>query len=258
MEDLRLLDPGAFGSVFITGYYYAHDRGEGWFIWEENNSGVDNGGTIISPNGAPAFGRWVRLIQQAEIIPQIFGAMEATDFGVASNIQSMNDWCNTPGNQEFRKVSIPPGSYFIDGNVDFSGSIDLEISHKAYFVSHVGSTGTLSITCEYVTIRNRTDPLVAIGINLVFNPEDLDIKVNPVWFNGAPSFTALEQCSTTCGNRDFYFSTNLYIDDVETGSLTLPNLYFENGTVFDNRSTTSAITINSIEEDVRTGPIFTN
>ena len=256
IADLRLLDPGAFGAVYVSGYYASSDRGEGWFVWEENLSSSDNGGTVIAPNAGPSFGRWVRNVQQAEIIPQIFGAMTDTAFGVASNFQSMIDWCNESGNEEYRKINVLPGLYYIDGNVDFDNSIDLEISNKAFFTSHPASSGTLSITCGYVNIRNRTEPLVVVGIDLVFNPVDTTIRVNPRWFNGSPSFTALEQCATTSGTRDFQISTTLFIDAVETGSLILPNLYFEKDAVFDNQSSTVTIDINSVVAEPRTNPIF--
>ena len=258
MADLRLLDPGAFGSVYITGYYETSDRGEGWFIWKENLATTDNGGTIISPNGAPAFGRWVRNIQQSEVIPQIFGAMTDTAGGVASNFQSMIGWCNESGNEEYRKILVNPGLYYIDGNVDFDNNIDLEISHGVYFTSHPATTGTLTITCKYVNIRNRVDPLVVSGITLVFNPADINIKVNHIWFNGAPSFSALEQCSTTSGGRNIYVASTMYIDAVETGSLTLQNLFFEETASFDNRSTSASIDILSVNSGVRVTPIFVN
>jgi hypothetical protein len=258
MAELRLLDPGAFGSVYITGYYEASDRGEDWFIWDENLSSADNGGTIISPNGAPAFGRWVRNVQQAEIIPQIFGGMTDTTFGVASNFQSMIDWCNEVGNEEYRKILINPGVYYIDGNVDFDNNIDLEIADRAFFASHPATSGTLSITCSNVNIVGANYNIVALDITLVFNPTDTTIRVNPQWFNGAPSFSALEQCATTSGTRDFQISSNLYIDPVETGSLSLPNLYFEKDAIFDNRSTSVSIYINSVNAGARSTPIFSN
>ena len=262
IQDLRNLDAGQFQMVFVAGYYEPHDRGEGWFIWEENNSDADNGGTIINSSGAPAFGRWVRLIQQAEIIPQIFGGMEATAFGVASNFQSMIDWCNQGGNEEYRKITIPTGGYFLDGNVDFNGGIDLEMSDQTFFTSHPATSGTLTITCHKVDVNKKTLPLVLSDITLVFNPSDVNIRTNPRWYGDA-NFENFTQCVTTSGSRELDIYSGLNIENTATGTLFVSGMHWHGdvggNNVFNIESTNLNITIDEIfVESERDSEIFTN
>jgi len=261
IADLRLLDPGAFGAVFVTGYYEGADRGEGWFLWDANNSTADNGGTIISPNGAPAFGRWKRLLQQSKIIPQIFGAMTNTSFGVASNMQSMIDWCNAAGNEEYLKVRLDPGNYFIDGNVDFDNNIDLEVADGVIFDNHPATSGTLTITCQSAIIETKIDSIVGNDISLVFNPTDVSINLNPAWY-GFPNFAKLVSIALNLGVRDIDVYTTLEIEPTASGTLQFNNMYFYNGAVFNILSTNVAVNIGEIRSENRVGtsgvnfPIF--
>ena len=255
IADLRLLDPGAFGAVFVTGYYEGADRGEGWFLWDANNSTADNGGTIISPNGAPAFGRWKRLLQQSKIIPQIFGAMDNTSFGVASNMQSMIDWCNAAGNEEYLKVRLDPGNYFIDGNVDFDNNIDLEVADGVIFDNHPATSGTLTITCQSVIIEAKTTAIVGSDISLVFNPTDTTINLNPAWY-GILDFAKLASIALNLGTRDIDVYTTLVIEPTASGTLQFNTMYFYNNAVFNILSTSVNVNIEAIETDTRNTAIF--
>lgn len=56
---LKAMDvPSAAISVFVLGYYAAHDLGGGQYTWDAASVAADNGGTVIRPNSAPASGRW--------------------------------------------------------------------------------------------------------------------------------------------------------------------------------------------------------
>ena len=266
IADLRLLDPGAFGAVFVSGYYEGADRGEGWFLWDANNSTADNGGTIISPNGAPSFGRWKRLIHQSKIIPQIFGAMTNTSFGVSSNMQSMIDWCNTAGNEEYLKVRLDPGNYFIDGNVDFDNNIDLEVADGAIFDNHPATSGTLTITCQSAIIETKRTSIVGADISLVFNPTDVSINLNPAWY-GPSNFAKLASIANpaTLGARDLDVYTTLQIEAAGTsGNIGFNNMYFYDGGVFNIESTIVSVDIGEIRAENRVAtsgtnfPIFVN
>jgi len=266
IADLRLLDPGAFGAVFVSGYYEGADRGEGWFLWDANNSIADNGGTIISPNGAPSFGRWKRLLQQSKIIPQIFGAMTNTSFGVSSNMQSMIDWCNTAGNEEYLKVRLDPGNYFIDGNVDFDNNIDLEVADGVIFDNHAATSGTLTITCQSAIIETKRTAIVGSDISLVFNPTDVSINLNPAWY-GPSNFAKLASIAnpSTLGVRDLDVYTTLQIEAAGTsGNIGFNNMYFYDGSVFNIESTIVSVDIGEIRAENRVptsgvnSPIFVN
>jgi len=258
IADLRLLDPGAFGAVFITGYYEVGDRGEGWFVWDENSNAVDNGGTVISPNGAPSFGRWKRLIQQTKIIPQIFGAMTETAFGVSSNMQSLVDWCNESGNEEYTKLRLDPGSYFVDGSVGIDGQIDLEVADGVVFDNHPATSGTVSITCKSAIIETKTSSIVGDDITLIFNPTDMTIRVNNAWF-GSSDFALLDHILSTSGlNRDWDVYTTLEIENGAVGVLNFPDLYFFNNAVFNIISTSALVNINTIISLARNTFIFPN
>ena len=265
IADLRLLDPGAFGAVFVSGYYEGADRGEGWFLWDANNSIADNGGTIISPNGAPSFGRWKRLLQQSKIIPQIFGAMTNTSFGVSSNMQSMIDWCNTAGNEEYLKVRLDPGNYFIDGNVAFDNNIDLEVADGVIFDNHAATSGTLTITCQSAIIEAKTTAIVGSDISLVFNPTDISINLNPAWY-GTSNYDKLIGISNPAnlGARDLDVYTALTIEPGGTGAIAFNNMYFYDGGLFNINNVDVSVSILEIRAENRISssglnyPIFVN
>lgn len=63
---LRALpQPSSALQYLVRGYYVAGDGGGGTFRWNAADATVDNGGTVIIPNSAPAAGRWNRITDQS-------------------------------------------------------------------------------------------------------------------------------------------------------------------------------------------------
>jgi hypothetical protein len=57
-----LTPPNRKAVVYVDGYYTADDGGGGWLLWVPASTKTDNGGTVFTPDTAPANGRWERGI----------------------------------------------------------------------------------------------------------------------------------------------------------------------------------------------------
>lgn len=66
-------EPSSMVSITVRGYYAANDGGGGDFHFDTASSEVDNGGTIIKPNGTNTLGRWKRVLP-GWVTPAMFGA----------------------------------------------------------------------------------------------------------------------------------------------------------------------------------------
>ena len=71
LKELAAPDNQAFQEV--QGYYAAGDGGGGSFWWDKDSTSTDNGGTVITPDSAPASGRW-RALDVVTINIRQFGA----------------------------------------------------------------------------------------------------------------------------------------------------------------------------------------
>ena len=94
MTDLKAISSATFvdGDLCILrGYRSTSTDGNGTFIWDSSASDSDNGGTIITPDDAPASGRWLR-IYTGGIDPHWFGCYangsdnDDTAFGRGRNV----------------------------------------------------------------------------------------------------------------------------------------------------------------------------
>jgi hypothetical protein len=70
---LKALEAGVLPCMTVLGYYVPGDGGGGDFYWDATSAAPDDGGTIITPNGGPATGRWHRMFNDA-ISVKWFGA----------------------------------------------------------------------------------------------------------------------------------------------------------------------------------------
>jgi hypothetical protein len=94
------------GQIFLRGYYRPGDGGEGYFLWDPNNTANDNGGTVIDPARNGDAGRWVRMTRGAFVTPLWWGAKFDDTADDSAPIQAAIDFAVAAGGE----VLLPPGS----------------------------------------------------------------------------------------------------------------------------------------------------
>jgi hypothetical protein len=179
MEDLRALDAGVAGQlVYISGYYEIADGGEGWFAWDASSVEADNGGTIIAPPSSPATGRWLRLLEEEYLTPNLFGSIPDSALVSASNQQAMANWATS--HPLYKVIRIPRGEYNLGGNLIFTNLIHLIVEDGAKYVSP-DLSATLTITCESVEMISRSPIVDPDEVTLEFDPVDVNVPYRPEW-----------------------------------------------------------------------------
>ncbi|QDH83731.1 putative tail fiber protein [Achromobacter phage vB_AxyP_19-32_Axy04] len=69
-----VLAAGKTVTISLLGFHEVGDGGGGQFYWKGNSNQVDDGGTVISPDGNPATGRWLRVRDHGYANVRWFGA----------------------------------------------------------------------------------------------------------------------------------------------------------------------------------------
>ena len=206
--DLRALDAGAYDTVYVLGYYAVGDGGGGWFRWNGTDGTADNSGTIISPNGAPAFGRWLRNFNTNTVYPMYFGIkVDDSSFKVESLFASMIDWCSA--NLFYSQIRIPRGDYDINGSVSFTVGTSVIIDAGAKFVS----TDAVATSVDFLGNLVVTSRTALVDDNITLNINSVnDLDVYPEWWGAAGNGTTddtsyiLEAQNLTNANKIILFT----------------------------------------------------
>lgn len=103
-----LATPASAIAVNVQGYLVRGDGGGGIFWWDSASATADNGGTIISPDSAPASGRWKRLYSGPANV-RWFGAKGD---GVTNDVSAFSSAISTA-----KEVYMPPGNYLLGGGL---------------------------------------------------------------------------------------------------------------------------------------------
>lgn len=108
VADLQAYQGASGRPVYLQGYSSTGDGGEGWWYWDPSSNATATTGTIIAVSGV-ATGRWVRMLDRAEVSVKWFGATGdgSTDDGAA--IQAAIDAMSALGGGV---VYFPKGTYY--------------------------------------------------------------------------------------------------------------------------------------------------
>ncbi|MFC5356490.1 glycosyl hydrolase family 28-related protein [Azospirillum himalayense] len=99
----------ALGSISVTGYHSAGDRGGGLFVWDNVSTVADDGGLVIRPDGAVTVGRWRRVSTTGGVNVQWYGAKGD---GVTDDIAALDRAAAAmSGEGWLRYLYAPRGSY---------------------------------------------------------------------------------------------------------------------------------------------------
>jgi len=218
VESLKALDVSLYSLAYVVGYTDKGDNGGGWFYYDSTNSDTDNGGTIINPDGG-GLGRWLRILNDDAIRPEMFGAIpEQPLLNVVTNLESMIDWCNDGTNQ--KNIQFSPNKYYINGDVLFDGELIVNIPDGCEFVKNQGTGESMvTISCYDAVIDSFSTPLVdptglTYSTNLTFNVGNKTREVAPEWWgcqsNGANTDVQLLACIANSSGRIAFSGGSTY------------------------------------------------
>ena len=164
IADLRALTAGEYSLVYVAGYWIENDGGGGWFNYSPNENEDHNGGTVISPNGSPATGRYLRNLENWEVSVQYFGATSTAQSVVGTYCQNALTWCLAND----RSLIFPADNYTFGSSQTFLGDLTITIKENAVF--NVETTPlTLSFTPTTLEVEGKTNHR-GDNITLVLNP----------------------------------------------------------------------------------------
>lgn len=177
--NLPNLTPGVASLVYCTGYYNPGDGGEGYFQWAPNSMLPDDGGSVISPTGSPAQGRWKRLFPVGPTPAAYWGALNNAPSFVDGRLANAWTWCLNNNHQLY----LQPGKYPIAASVSFGTSLQREgslmIGEGVEFDG--GSGSSVSIYVQTLDIQSTTGLITNFTISLIIKPA-YAIEILPEWW----------------------------------------------------------------------------
>lgn len=177
---LKGLTPGSFEAVYVLGYYEEGDSGGGWFTWDPAAVDAEDAGSVITPAGDPATGRWFRVFDADQINAAQWGAMPSAPSTVDSLLLAMMDFANA--NPEHSTAIIPGGDLNISGSFSLTGDVDLIIQGGARFVC--SNIATITITSRDAKVSGN-DPIVNGNVTIAWFPQSQRDANIGWWGNGA-------------------------------------------------------------------------
>lgn len=165
IADLRLSTGFQGEHVFVSGYAGLNDGGGGFFYWDAQSNGADNGGTIIQATGI-AIGRWIRVMLSSDVSVKYFGAKGNGTIDDTAAIQAAIDYALR---SKIANVFMPDGRYLT------SGPIHLGYGNGYVTVNLIGADSTYACDAGFpgVTILANFSNAPAI---VVQGGRDIKIK----------------------------------------------------------------------------------
>ncbi len=154
IADLRGLTAGEYSLVYVAGYWVENDGGGGWFNYSPNENEADNGGTVISPNGSPATGRYLRNLENWEVSVQYFGATSTAPVVVGTYCQNALTWCL----DNDRSLVFPADNYTFGSSQTFQGNLTIRVKENAVFTSE-GTAIQITLSPTTLNVEGKTNHL---------------------------------------------------------------------------------------------------
>ena len=222
VDELRALTAGITDLVYLAGYYQNDGIASKFFHWDELSNDVDDGGSVISPNGSPATGRWIANFATNKLTMQDFGVREGSEYSNASQVEKMILFAQS--NLGY-VIDLNMGEVYLNGNVDFSGDISVIVREGCRFRGTSG-VHTLTFSCQNLTIESRQQlaeqfPLARLSLVVTS-----DIEVRPQWWGavegtGTNSSIYFEAMNTQSGTNDILVDSPFYIESSDFSSKTI-------------------------------------
>lgn len=218
VQELRNLAGGEFDVIYTLGHSTVNDNGGGWFKWDADNTSSDDNGAFIEPLGSPATGRWVRIFENAEVRPEMWGGFpDRSDLTLDGNFQNMILFAQN--NSSHSTINISSGDWYINGDLAFDGDITVYVNGVAVFQNLLGTLATISFTCADAFI-NQMVPVVTASdqsgsyTDLTFNPVNKDRPALAEWWGTTVlipnDITITSMINGTTSGRALVFSNGEY------------------------------------------------
>lgn len=133
IADLRALEVGLYSLVYVAGYWEVNDGGGNWFNYDASISEADNGGTVISPDGSPTLGRYLRNLENWEVSVQYFGATSSSFLLHANVVDSYVQNCLTWCLANEQTMVFPQDNYTFGSNQTYQGDLTIRVKENALF-----------------------------------------------------------------------------------------------------------------------------
>lgn len=179
--DLRTIVGGVYDAVYCISYDENIPTGGGWFLWDGSSGLADDGGSIFSPLGAPASGRWVRVFESMIVTPDLWGAV-VNDLTVDNQgaFTNMDSYCQT--NPEC-SVLLPTGSWNISGDIEFRNAYSLTVMDGVIFTNELSaSPAIITISSKYAEMNTRSPLADQVDTKLIYTPVSGD-TARLIWFD---------------------------------------------------------------------------
>ena len=182
---LRTFEAGAYDTVYCLGHTTATDTGGGMFKWDSTSTLADDSGSVFSPIGDPASGRYIRVFNDSKLIPSQFGAFaDDNTLTLSGNFGEMETYAQL--HPETSHIYIPSGDYYINGSISFSGNITVEMEEGVYFRNNLAGNAVVNVTCDDCIIRGMSQMVSPVSggptSTLYYNPVNRDRPAIPDWW----------------------------------------------------------------------------
>lgn len=167
INDLINLPAGTYGAAYVFGYYEENDGGQGWFLWNETSTDTEDGGSVISPLGSPASGRWLRNFEDDHINVNQWGACETSPSAVNSNLQKCFEYADS-ADPKHSTVVFPEGTLEINSSFNCTGT-STNIIFKSGAAITASTAATFSVLTANASVEGGLNPIVLAQANLVWS-----------------------------------------------------------------------------------------
>lgn len=214
---LRAVIPDTSDLIYLSGYYSSNGQGSGFFRWDTLANDIDDGGSVIAPNGAPSTGRWFRIFESPVVTMDQWGVRSGSEYTNATNIENMIAFAQNNTSESYL-IDLNMPDVYLNGNVDFGGDISVIIRENCRFRGASG-VHTLTLSCQNLTIESISELVEYQPLERLTLEVTSDIEVDPRWW-GAPtggitnSTIWMNECILNSGNNPIVIADSFLVNPV--------------------------------------------
>lgn len=168
LKALTVADLADGDAIDVLGYYAAGDNGGGLFRWNASSTTTDDGGVVLTPDSAPASGRWIRQFDEKFVFEWFGAKVDDSTFDNAAVLNNVvtamkregirNLYCGDVGSYYFNtrpaafdvgvyiEGQSPRGSFLVRNYTETAAYVNpLDLATAAFLRWNGGSFATLGI-----------------------------------------------------------------------------------------------------------------
>lgn len=150
---MSLRDINDIDVAYCLGYETAYDNGGGWFFFDKTSTIADDSGGYISRNSDPSLGRYIRAVNSNYILPEQWGALpDRSELTLSGNFTNLISYAESHG----KDIVINSGTYYVNGSIEFTGDIHVEINSGVLFENILVSEAIIKFSCKSVKVNSSS------------------------------------------------------------------------------------------------------